>query len=293
MFQFLYDLISTPFGYVMRLIYEFVGSYGLSIILFSLLVKLLTLPLTIKQKKSMFKTQRLQPKLQQLQKQYGKDQRRLQEEMQNLYDKEGVTPMAGCGTTLLMFPLLIGMYGVVSQPLTYFMQLTGDQITAIAERLSFDLSIGGYGAQIGLAGQIFDNFDKIADISEKLLRVDFNFAFVNLAQVPSFKEPSLLWVIPILSGVTAYLMSLVTKWSQKRNTPVSKKKKNTDAPDPTAQTNAMMTWMMPAMSLYFCFIMPCGLGVYWIANNVFSMVQEFLLQKFMIDPMLEKEEGDL
>lgn len=292
MFQTLYDLISTPFGYIMRLIYEFVGSYGLSIILFSLLVKLVTLPLTIKQKKSLFKTQRLQPKLQQLQKQYGKDQRRLQEEMQNLYDKEGVTPMSGCGTTLLMFPLLIGVYGVVSQPLTYFMQLTAEQITAIAERLSYAMG-SGYGAQIGLAGQIFENFDKIADISDKLLKVDFNFAFINLSAIPSFKEPSLLWIIPILAGVTAYLQSLVSKWSQKRNTPVSKKKKNADAPDPTAQTNAMMTWMMPAMSLYFCFIMPCGLGVYWIANNVFSMLQEYLLQRFMIEPMMKKEEGDL
>lgn len=291
MFQMLYDLISTPFGAVMRLIYEFVGSYGLSIILFSLLVKLVTLPLTIKQKKSVFKTQRLQPKLQQLQKQYGKDQKRLQEEMQNLYDKEGVTPMAGCGTTLLMFPLLIGVYGVVSQPLTYFMQLTADQISSIADRLNYTMSTG-YGAQIGLAGQIFSNFDKISDISEKLLKVDFNFAFINLADIPSFKEPSLLWIIPILAGVTAYLQSLVNKWSQQRNTPVSKKKKAADAPDPSTQTNAMMTWMMPAMSLYFCFIMPCGLGVYWIANNVFGMLQEFLLQKFMIDPMLKNEEGD-
>ncbi len=291
MFQFLYDLISTPFGYVMRFIYEFVGSYGLSIVLFSLLIKILTLPLTIKQKKSMFKTQRIQPKIQQLQKQYGKDPNRLREEMQNLYDKEGVTPMSGCGTTLLMFPLLIGVYGVVSQPLTYFMQLTGDQITAIAERLSYAMS-SGYGAQIGLAGQIFENFDTIADISEKLLQVDFNFAFINLASVPSFKEPSLLWVIPIISGLTAYMQSLMTKWSQKRNTPVSKKKKSND-PDPTAQTNAMMTWMMPAMSLYFCFIMPCGLGLYWIANNVFSIAQEYLLQKWLIDPMLETEEGDL
>ena len=277
MFQLLYDLISTPFGYVMRLIYEFIGSYGLSIILFSLLVKLVTLPLTIKQKKSMFKTQRIQPTLQQLQQQYGKDQTRLREEMQNLYDKEGVTPMSGCGTTLLMFPLLIGVYGVVSQPLTYFMQLTGDQITAIAEKLSFEMS-AGYGAQIGLAGKIFENFDLISNISDKLLKVDFNFLFVNLSAVPSFKEPSLLWVIPVVAGFTAYLQSQVTKWSQKRNTPVSKKKKNTDAPDPTAQTNAMMSWMMPAMSLYFCFIMPCGLGLYWIANNVFGIAQEYLLQ---------------
>ena len=292
MFQLLYDLISTPFGYVMRLIYEFIGSYGLSIILFSLLVKLVTLPLTIKQKKSMFKTQRLQPKLQQLQKQYGKDQNRLRDEMQNLYDKEGVTPMSGCGTTLLMFPLLIGVYGVVSQPLTYFMQLTGEQITAIAQKLAFEMGTG-YGAQIGLAGKIFENFDQIANISDKLLKVDFNFLFVNLSAVPSFKEPSLLWAIPVVAGITAYLQSLVTKWSQQRNTPVSKKKKHTDAPDPTAQTSAMMTWMMPAMSLYFCFIMPCGLGLYWIANNVFGIAQEYLLQKFLIDPMLETEEGDM
>lgn len=284
MWNFLYELISTPFGYVMRFIYSFVGSYGLSIILFSLLIKLLTMPLTIKQKKSMLKMQRIQPKVARIQKQYGKDRERMNQELQMLYDKEDVSPMGGCGTTLLMFPLLIGVYGVVSQPLTYFLQLSSSEIASIAERLNYTMGANAYTNQIGLAGQIFENFDLVSNISDKLMKVDFNFGFLDLSLTPSMKDPSILWLIPILSCLTAFAMAFVQQWIQKRNTPVTKN--NT-----MAQSNKMMLFMMPLMSLWFGFILPCGLGVYWIANNVFSALQEYLLQKFMVEKK-NPEEGD-
>ena len=136
MYEFLYKIISTPFGYVMRWIYMVVGNYALSLFLFALLVKVLMLPLTFKQKRSALEMQRINPMIQKIQKTYARDQRRMQEEMQNLYDREGVSPMSGCGTMLLIFPIMIGLYGVIIQPLTYFMQLTGDQIAQIAELLN-------------------------------------------------------------------------------------------------------------------------------------------------------------
>lgn len=288
MWNFLYELISTPFGYVMRFIYTFVGSYGLSIILFSLLIKLLSLPLTMKQKKSMLKMQRIQPQVARIQKQYGKDRQRMQQELQMLYDKEDVSPTGGCGTTLLMFPLLIGVYGVVSQPLTYFMQLSADEISAIATRLNYTMGANAYTNQIGLAGQIFQNFDKVSDISDKLMQVNFNFGFLDLSMTPNFKDPSLLWLIPILSCLTAFAMAFVQQWIQKRNTPVTKNSTG----GAMEQSNKMMLFMMPLMSLWFGFILPCGLGVYWIANNVFSGLQEYLLQKFMVEKKQKPEEGD-
>ena len=142
MYQFLYRIISTPFGYVMRFIYEFVGNYALSLFLFALLVKVLMLPMTIKQKRTMMEQQRIQPMIQKIQKTYARDQRRMQEELQNLYDREGISPMAGCGSMLLTFPILIGLYGVIIQPLTYFMQVNADQISQICQILNFDQEIG-------------------------------------------------------------------------------------------------------------------------------------------------------
>lgn len=267
--NFLYTLFSTPFGYVMRLIYQFVGSYGWSIFLFALLVKVLMLPLGFKQKRSMMEVQRIQPKVEKIQKTYARDQRRMQEELQNLYDQEGVSPMAGCGTSLIILPIMFGLYGVILQPLTYFMQLTSSQITEIASRLGVEMS-GSY-AQINLAHLIYENFDKVADISEKLMPVSFNFGPINLAASADIKQLSLQWVIPILAGLTSLGLSWLTqKLSNQQNT------------NPQAQaSNRMMMFMMPLMSLWFSFALPAGLGVYWISNNVLSAAQELLLTKWM------------
>ena len=267
MYEFLYKLISTPFGYVMRFIYEFVGNYALSLFLFALLVKVLMIPMTIKQKKTMLEQQRIQPMIQKIQKTYARDQRRMQEEMQNLYDREGISPMAGCGTMLLTFPILIGLYGVIIQPLTYFMQVGGDQIAQIAQILNYDTAAAGYHYQIELASLIYDNFDKVAHVAESLMRVDFSLGPISMAAKPEFSQPGILWLLPIVSGATSYLMS----WMTQKMSPMQQN-------NPQAQsTNKTMMLMMPLMSLWFGFMLPVGLSFYWICNNVLAIVQEFFM----------------
>ena len=267
MYEFLYKLISTPFGYVMRVIYEFVGNYALSLFLFALLVKVLMIPMTIKQKKTTLEQQRIQPMIQKIQKTYARDQRRMQEEMQNLYDREGISPMAGCGTMLLTFPILIGLYGVIIQPLTYFMQVGGDQIAQIAQILNYDTAAAGYHYQIELASLIYDNFDKVAHVAESLMRVDFSLGPISMAAKPEFSQPGILWLLPIVSGATSYLMS----WMTQKMSPMQQN-------NPQAQsTNKTMMLMMPLMSLWFGFMLPVGLSFYWICNNVLAIVQEFFM----------------
>ena len=267
MYEFLYKLISTPFGYVMRVIYEFVGNYALSLFLFALLVKVLMIPMTIKQKKTTLEQQRIQPMIQKIQKTYARDQRRMQEEMQNLYDREGISPMAGCGTMLLTFPILIGLYGVIIQPLTYFMQVGGDQIAQIAQILNYDTAAAGYHYQIELASLIYENFDKVAHVAESLMRVDFSLGPISMAAKPEFSQPGILWLLPIVSGATSYLMS----WMTQKMSPMQQN-------NPQAQsTNKTMMLMMPLMSLWFGFMLPVGLSFYWICNNVLAIVQEFFM----------------
>jgi YidC/Oxa1 family membrane protein insertase len=267
MYEFLYKLISTPFGYVMRYIYEFVGNYALSLFLFALLVKVLMIPMTIKQKKSMLEQQRIQPMIQKIQKTYARDQRRMQEEMQNLYDREGISPMAGCGTMLLTFPILIGLYGVIIQPLTYFMQVNADQIAEIARILSYDTASAGYHFQIELASIIYEHFDKVAHVAESLMRVDFSLGPISMAAKPEFSQPGILWLLPIVSAATSYLMS----WMTQKMNPMQ------NANAQAQSTNKTMMLMMPLMSLWFGFILPVGLSFYWICNNVLAIVQELFM----------------
>lgn len=276
MYNFLYTIFSTPFGYVMRLIYQLVKDYSLSIFLFAALVKILMLPLSFKQKRSMMEVQRIQPKIAKIQKTYAMDQRRQQEELQNLYDKEGVSPTAGCGTSLIILPIMIGLYGVILRPLTYFMQLTAAQITEISERLSFAAN-NAY-SQIGLAGEIFKNFDQVADVSNKLLKVSFSLGPIDLTQSADIKQISIQWIIPLLAGLTSLGFSwLQMKLQAKHN------------PDPTMQkSNGLMLWLMPVMSLWFSFMLPAGLGIYWISNNILSAVQEYFMS-IWADKQMEKQ----
>ena len=257
------DIIAVPFGYIMRLIYEIIGSYGLSIIAFSLLAKLVMLPFSIKTKKSMLDMQRIQPKLNELQRKYGKDQQKLSMEMQKLYQEEGVSPFGSCLPTLITFPIMIGLYYVISKPLTYFMGLSAEEVTKLGELLGV-VSENAYTAEIQIAGLVSQNFDAVAHVSDKLMNVDFNYLGMNLATTPSFKEFGLLWLIPILSGVTAYFLSTITLKMQGTG-------------DVQNSSTSTMKYMMPLMSVYFGFILPAGLGVYWIANNVFSALQEIIL----------------
>ena len=279
MYEFLYKIISTPFGYVMRWIYMVVGNYALSLFLFALLVKVLMLPLTFKQKRSALEMQRINPMIQKIQKTYARDQRRMQEEMQNLYDREGVSPMSGCGTMLLIFPIMIGLYGVIIQPLTYFMQLTGDQIAQIAELLNYQIG-GNYHYQIELATLIYENFDKVAHVAGNLMQVNFSLGPISMAAKPTFSQVSVLWLLPIVSGATSYLMS----WLQQKMNPMQQS-------NPQMQgSNKMMMLMMPLMSIWFGFMLPVGLTWYWICNNVLAAVQEVLM-RIWTKKQLEKSQN--
>ncbi len=274
----IFGIIATPFGYVMRFIYDLVGNYGLSIILFSLLVKIITSPLLYKQKKSMLATQKLNPKVQAIQKKYANDRTRMNEEIQALYEREGASPTSGCGTMIVTMLVLLGLYYVILQPLTYVMHLSSSQITSIAEALGQEVS-NVRGAEIQLAGSIFKNFDLVKDISSKIIPIDFNFLGIDLASKPDIKQFGVNWLIPILSGLTAFGASFLSTRLQNRG-----QEKPAGAPN----TSFMTYILMPAVSVYFGFLLPAGLGLYWISNNVFGMLSDPVFDR-IIKKEKEKE----
>jgi len=284
-------LIVEPFGWVLKLCYNLIGNYGLSIIIFSVIAKLVTLPFQMKSKKSMMDMQRLQPKLAELEKKYKDDKERYSLEVQKLYKKEGVSMFGGCLPMLIMLPIMIGLYSVVRQPLTYIFDISPEQIQALADAFAAAgakiTTQGGYMLQIDVAKNLAAYPDIVASIAPNLVDLDFNFLGINLSEIPNFRASIkpfivrewLLWIIPVLSGLTAWLSNWFIRRSQGK--PMTEQ---------AAATNGMMNWMMPAMSVWIAFMVPAGLGLYWIVSNILSAVQEPLLSAYYKKKAEKKEE---
>lgn len=281
------NIITMPFAALLRWLYEFTASYGLSIILFALVIKLVLLPFQMKSKRSMMRMGSLSKKQQELQKQYANNQKKYQEELAKLYQEENVNPASGCLWSFLPLLILMPLYSIVYRPITHFMGLSQeamDTLTGVAEGLGYTAAGGGYD-QIFLTDFIHQQWADFQGTVEGLIDVDFNFLGLDLSRVPTsmFSGFQFEWsyigviLIPIISAALSYLMSVITMRSNGQS---------------QQQQGSMkaMNLMMPLMSLWIGFIMPAGLGIYWIANSVFAMIQEALLGKFYTKKITAEEE---
>ena len=273
----IFYILTPVLGPVLRFIYNLVNNYGLAIILFSIVIKLILFPLSIKQYKSTAAMKKIQPELNKLQKKYGNDKEKLQKEQMALYEKYGINPMAGCLPTLIQMPILFALYRVIMMPLTYISGISEDKVTAVAEVLKLDTKTLAAN-QIKLTEMLNNSatLEKVKDIIPSFSQIDFSFLGLNLSETPHFGVPksaaeAALWIIPILAGVTSLLSSIAMN-------------KMSGMPQGSEQQSSQMkamTYMMPLMSVYFCFILPAGMGIYWIINNVIAIAQQFVLNKLM------------
>ncbi len=279
-------VLIRPLGLILMGIFSVVGNYGLALILFTLLVKLILLPFMYKQKKSMKKMNLVQAESAALQKRYAQNREKMNEEISKLYEREGVNPMGSCLLTFLTLPIMMALYYAVREPLTYMMGLADSTIEKVAQALGQTFDTASLTAQIQLAKDVNDNWDAVSQFaSDGLCRIDFNFFGIDLSAIPQFTELNLLWLVPVLSGVTALLSSLVMQKMQKVQNP--------NAQNGSAQLNSTMKTMlimMPLMSVWIAFTLPASMGLYWIVNNVFSLVQEFVLTWYIVK--FDKAEDD-
>ena len=133
--------ICTPFAWLVRLFYSLTGSYGVSLILFTLVIKLIMLPFQMKSKKSMMRMSRFQPMIKEIQTRYKNNQVKMNEELQRLYAEEGVNPMSGCLWSFLPFPILIALYSIIRQPITRFMMLTTTAMQGVIDAVSAETGL--------------------------------------------------------------------------------------------------------------------------------------------------------
>ena len=298
--------ICVPFAWLVRLFYNLTNSYGVALILFTLVIKLIMLPFQMKSKKSMMRMSRVSGQMQDLQKRYAKNQAKLQEEMQKLYEEEGVNPMSGCLWSFLPLPILMALYSIIRQPITHFMMLSKDVLQTVVQSAAdagvdltnivmMDKATGAPALKDGLYQMAaYGQINLVKAVQEMGLStpegwfdVNYNFLGLDLTATPweYVKSFTFTWavigviLIPILAGLSQFVFSKLTMKTQPQ----------ADAAGGASMKSMM--YMMPLFSVYIAFIMPAALGVYWIAQSVFSLIQEAILNKTFSAKLSEEEEA--
>ena len=280
--------ISRPFGILLLWLNNFFGSYGWALIFFTVIVKLILLPLSIKQQKSMQQTQKIQPELAAIQSKYKNDKEKLNEETMKLYKKHNVNPAGGCLPMLIQFPIIIGLYQVVIRPLTYMFNISAEKIAELTTLVNGAIVSGG-GAEIAAARQseilvaqhLTPEILSTAGL-ENISLINFDFLGLNLGSTPDMQWLNALWIIPILAALTTYLSSKVSMAMSG----------NTSQPENSAaSTMKTMNMIFPLMTAWLAFTMPAGVGLYWIIGNIIQVVQQLALNWYFKSKAPEQQES--
>lgn len=292
-------IITVPFGYLLSFLYQFTNSYGLALILFAVLVKIILFPISAKSKKSTMKMSRLSPRLQEIQKKYPNDQQKQNEAMQALYKEEGVSMGGGCLWSLVPLLILWPLYAVVRQPIVYMLheeaEVAQQIVTIIKEQAPALFSSNAYYDQMIAAQQIPSFVEAIKTaiptISEATLAgVNFSFLGIDMGSIPQFNVFGWnaydwahigLFVVPVLSAASQVLSMFI---SQKMNNSVVTNKDGVQDEETAKNSQAnqsmkVMIWMMPLMSLWIGFTVPAALSLYWFVQGLVSVVQDVILTK--------------
>ena len=296
------SIILTPFAKLLLLFYDITGSYGMSLLLFCLVIRLILFPFFLKGRKSMLSMSGLTEKQKVLQQKYARDRQKYSEELQKLYDEEGIKPSSGCLWSFLPLPFLMAIYGIIRRPLTYLMSMTSDNIESVYYLLYNEtLSGRSANAELSMAQDVFINYDKIVSAIPDLAnmpKIDFSSLGLNLTETPHFmfwNQENVgyafgLWLIPVVSAVLSVVSMIVTN---RINASILGTEKVIDQ----SQRTTMI--IMPLFSLWICFTLPAALGVYWIGNSIVAILQEIanipFLKKHLVqleaDKIKRKEEA--
>ena len=280
------DIILKPFAMLLMFLYETFNSYGLALIIFGVITKIILFPVTLKSKKSMIQMNMLSGQMNKLKAQYGKDPQRYNAEVQKLYEREKVNPMGGCVWNLIPMFVLIGLYSIIRQPLTQMMGLPKEMLDTVSTMTGVANS-GAY-PQIAMVEALNNssvlNAVKYAlgDAGANIQAMDFSFLGMNLSVIPTWKfweggitlASILMFLLPIVSAAVSFV-------SMKVSFSTNQMKKDQPANAQAEQTTKMMSWMMPVMSLWIGFTVPAGLSVYWVSQYIINMLSEVICGKML------------
>ena len=280
----MFNAIAKPFGVLLLWLNNLVGSYGIAIFLFALVVKIILLPFQMKSKKSMMRMSALQPQVAELQKRHEGNPQKLQQETARLYKEEHINPMSGCLWSLIPFPILIALYQAIRYPMTVMMGVSkellaeGGALLAKLTEMGFSSTANAAYLELEQSQFISKHFADFAGISDKLVNINYSFLGLDLGNMPKlrFWLNGLTWasiglfLIPVVSALFSWLQIKISSKTMPSAAPANEQ---------AQKQGNMMNLIMPLTSLYIGFIMPAALGIYWIYNSVLALVQEVILNK--------------
>lgn len=265
-------LISQPLGFILSLFYSLCNNFSIAIILFTLFITLVLMPLDIRQQKTMAKQARLAPKLEALKKKCGDDRQKYQQEMAELYQRENVSLTGGCLVMFIRFPILIGVYGAIRNPLSYILNISSEAI-ASAKNILIGAGIGSENmTELDIIRNVGALGDSVPEVTNAASELNFNFLGLDLSQQPSFsinifKDFQLIWLIPILACVCSLITALLSSYINKKNNPQAKSQL------------LMMIILGPVLSLIIAFGVPGAVGFYWACSNLFGGILRVIISR--------------
>ena len=289
----MFEFFANIFGYLLQFLYTLVNNYGLAIILFTLIIKLLLLPLSIKQQKTMKKSSELQEKVKVMQFKYKNDPEKLNKEMMNLYKTENVSPFSGCLTSIIQMLLLLSIFYLVRSPLTFMEKIPQENINTYIQQLKDEGKV---------ISNVYPEIDLIREtelLKEKnpedqfieKTNIKMNFLGLDLSKIPQQNMTDYtVYIIPVLYILSSFISIRITTAKQQKDK-VDKKSKNIDGNtgkeieeennemDAVMQTNKMMSWFVPIMSISIAFIAPLGLALYWLISNILMIAERLIIDK--------------
>ncbi len=297
--------LSEIFGYILNFFYELLNNYGVAIIIFSVLLRIILIPITIKQQKTMKKSAKLQEKMKEIQTKYKNNPEKLNQETIELYRTEKLSPFSGCFSAILQLLIILSVFWMVSQPLTYMKkvdkQVIEDYKTKITEenegqRVTYP--------EIGVISKIEEEYQEVTqklqdenvENREELenkqkeydsMRINMEFLGLDLSKVPTANLGDWkVYVIPALYVLTSFISIKITTSAQKKamkeNEGTNSESKESDEMlESMQQMNNSMLYMMPIMSISIAVIAPLGLALYWLVSNILMIIERLIINKFI------------
>lgn len=289
--------ISSLFGYILNALYNLFNNYGIAIILFSILLRIILIPITIKQQKTMKKTTKLQQEMNNIREKYKNNPEKLNQETIELYKRENLSPFSGCLSAILQLVIILAVFWMVSQPLTYMKKVQNSELfneykqkieeqsntkSTYKEIAVIEMVESDYKELINsLNDENIENREELETRKNQLeeLRINMEFLGLDLSKVPTQSlNDWKVYVIPVLYVITSFIsIRLSTKTQNNQNSSETKSEEQ----ESIEQMNKSMSYMMPIMSISIAAIAPLGLALYWLVSNVLMIFERFIINKFM------------
>lgn len=276
-------------GVFLKFLYDLFNNYGVAMIVFSVILKIIQLPLSISQQKTTEKSSKLQSKMKELQDRYKNDPQKLNEAMTKLYKEEGMSPLGGCFASIIQIVLIFAMFYLVKSPLTYMLNVPQLEIDSCVKEMQEE----GIEYKEAYKEIYIINNGKLTDDKS----INMNFMGINLSDIPQDNLTNIkVMIIPILYIITSFLSLKISSTlmygkkkkddqkllEEKNEEKKIDDKKEEDSMEEMMQKNSkMMTWMMPLLSVSIALIAPLGLALYWLTNNILQIIQTYVIKRFL------------